>query len=163
MKQIILFFILLAILFSADSSAKNVIKFFHDNDFSVDKLKDELEELGLSEPFELQAYNIDEKANATEKLNKIVKGVVESRTNKNDSDFDPQQAYSDGFNDLVNNQKRWQPIYQSLENGAKTISLLIRFNIKKTPAFVFNDKDIIYGAMSLQAAELIYLENREEQ
>ena len=163
MKQTIFLCILLAILFSADSSAKNVIKFFHDNDFSVQKLKNELEERGLTEPFELQVYNIDEKANATGKLNKMVKGVVESRTNKNDSDFDPQQAYSDGFNDLVNNQKRWQPIYQSLENGAKTISLLIRFNIKKTPAFVFNDKDIVYGAMSLQAAESIYIENREEQ
>ena len=87
MKQTIFLCILLAILFSADSSAKNVIKFFHDNDFSVQKLRNELEERGLTEPFELQVYNIDEKANATGKLNKMVKGVVESRTNKNDPDL----------------------------------------------------------------------------
>ena len=152
--------VLMSALTSINCSAKNSIKLFHDNEFPVVQFKAELEERRLTEGYELEMLNIDEKKNATTQLNQTVRQIVEAKSNPEDPNFSAKDSYSEGFNELINNRQKWTPIYKSLESGAKTLSYLIQFNIKKTPAFLFNDKDIVYGELSLQEAEAIYLASR---
>lgn len=163
MNRTCFLFVLVSSLASINCSAKNSIKLFHDNGFLIAQFKSDLEEQNLTEEYELKLLNIDEKKNATIKLNQTVRQIVEAKFNPEEPNFSATNAYTESFSELINNGRKWTPIYNSLESGARTLSYLIQFNIKKTPAFLFNEKDIIYGDFSLQEAEAIYLASRGEQ
>ncbi len=157
MKSLIILSLLC--LFTLTSVAEDSIVVFYDNQYPIKTLYKDIEYGALTNAFLLKAHNIDEKNNATAQINRTVKQIVESKNYRN-SNMDIKEIYQSGFNELINNEAAWLPIYKSLEEGGKTLSLMISFNIKKVPAFVFNEKDIVYGVNSIEQALSIYRSNK---
>lgn len=136
--------------------ANDVIVVFYDNQFPIKALEGELATNVLIDAALGAAYNIDEKDNATKRINQAVGKIVKSHGLLPSSKKTIEEIYKAAFSELINNDALWLPIYRSLESGGKALSLMLTHNIKKVPAFVFNGQAIIYGVNSIKQAQQLF-------
>jgi protein-disulfide isomerase len=121
------------------------IKVFHTNDIPV------IQDISLNGIQQLEVFNMDTKDYATAKLNRLMQ-QLHARMKKTD---DYLVSYSEAFDEVLNGPS-WDGIYTDLELGSKAIEFAIRYQVKKTPAIVFNDSSVVYGVTSLKEAIRIY-------
>ncbi|PCJ88275.1 MAG: hypothetical protein COA54_03135 [Thiotrichaceae bacterium] len=144
MRLILLTASLLVSSFAHATAIKN-IKVFYSNDIPV------IQDLPLNGTQQLEVFNMDTKNNATAKLNMLMQ-QRHARKKKTD---DYLISYSEAFDEVLNGPN-WNGIYSDLELGSKAIEYAIRYQVKKTPAIVFNDSSVVYGVTSLKEAIRIY-------
>ncbi len=127
------------------------VQVFYDNEFPLTTLLADIDQLEALEQASVLTYNIDAKNNATQAINRWVNQWLQKQPQ-----WPPNTAiesrYREGFSALINNQTQWLPIYKTLEQGGQTLSKVLHYKIKKVPAFVFNERAIVYGVNSLTDA-----------
>jgi len=150
MRLILLIASLLVSSFVHATAIEN-IKVFHTNDIQV------IQDISLNGSQQLEVFNMDTKNNATAKLNRLMQ-QRHARMKKTD---DYLVSYSEAFDEVLNGSN-WAGIYTDLELGSKAIEFAMRYQVKKTPAIVFNDSSVVYGVTSLKEAIRIYNKGRIE-
>lgn len=108
-----------------------------------------LKDARLPQNLPIRVYRMDAKAQATARINLAVKERVSRLDRLNYGNY--EAANRRAFSDLLNSSE-WSAINQELEAGSLAIEAALRFQIQKLPAIVFNDRHVVYGQRSLEAA-----------
>lgn len=98
----------------------------------------------------IAVYSVD----AMDLMEKEIDHKIKERLSSFKGDT-PMELYTNAFFDLLNSSE-WPEIANGLEIGAEAVELSIRYKIKKLPAIVFNDREMIYGVRSLKQAMMIF-------
>ena len=104
----------------------------------------------------VRVYEVDTHKRASAEITRQVR----ARLSDDIKPGNHETANRKAFSDLLNSPD-WMPIYQQIEAGGQAIDAAVRFQIEKVPAIVFNDRQVVYGQRSLQAAIEVY--NKEER
>lgn len=108
----------------------------------------------LDKSIPIQVYKVD----ALNTANKMISDGVYKRVPKYPrGDKTALENFQEGFSQLLNSED-WAAINAQMEKGAESAEYIARYKIKKVPAIIFNDKDIVYGVRSM--AEAMKLFNR---
>lgn len=146
MRSILLLSIVLSLVsFRVYADAIETIKIFHNDEVKVTGSS-----LFVSNTVAIEIFNLDGLENTNRALNELVKsrvGAVTAQTAK--------EKYQSAFSDVLNGPE-WPGIYQQFSEGGRSIEFALRYQIKKLPAIVFNERDIVYGVTSLDQAVQIY-------
>lgn len=94
-----------------------------------------------------RVFNLDELERSENKLTQEVRKRITSEISPGNA----QKAYETAFSELLNSPD-WKPIYRSLQRSTEPQEMAMRLGIKKVPAFVLDDKYIIYGVEDYLAA-----------
>ena len=86
--------------------------------------------------------------------------ALQSRVDPDDARKDAKHAYTTAFSDFANSNE-WEPVITELQKGARGIAEAAHLRIRKTPAIVFNEKQVVYGVYSLADAIRIYQEHQK--
>jgi integrating conjugative element protein (TIGR03757 family) len=98
-----------------------------------------------------EVYNMDDVKRAQDKLTRLVRQRVSPSAAK----VNVEEAHRDAFFELMNSPE-WKTIHAEIGASTAGAENALRYDVKKLPAVIFNDRFVLYGVNSLGEAMRFY-------
>ena len=99
----------------------------------------------------VKVYNMDDVARAQDRLAEIVSRRVSPSAVK----VNPEEAHREAFQQILNSPE-WDKIHADIGASTEGAEKAMRYDVKKLPAVLFNERFVVYGVSSLREAMAIF-------